>query len=347
MSKQQEVHCMKVFYGREGKSEKGVSGHCLLPVDYSKFAERIWKAPVRKDDVWLVSYPRTGSTWCQEMIWLIQNNLDFQTARTALQQLRAPLIECSVIMVEYVDSTSSDSCNYPIPRYQKLHMPLDLLPSSMDSFKDQLDYLFRDSVSFVEDLPSPRCIKSHLAVELLPEEIFTVKPKMVYTMRNPKDLCVSYFFHLNLVHKVAVDFDTFCELFLNDALPIGSVFHHYFGFWNRRNDPNVLVLRYEEMKASTPQTVRTIAKFLGKSLTDENVDAVCEFLSFQNMRENKACNLQVLVDNNRGDEFYQKSGKHFIRKGIVGDYKNYMSSEMIERFDRWIEESTRGTDLAF
>lgn len=34
-----------------------------------------------------------GSTWVQEMVWLIANNLDFERASTTIQQIRAPLIE--------------------------------------------------------------------------------------------------------------------------------------------------------------------------------------------------------------------------------------------------------------
>jgi hypothetical protein len=28
----------------------------------------------------------------------------------------------------------------------------------------------------------------------------------------------------------------------------------------------------------------------------------------------------------------------FIRKGVSGDYKNYMSAQMIAKFDKWIAE---------
>lgn len=34
-----------------------------------------------------------------------------------------------------------------------------------------------------------------------------------------------------------------------------------------------------------------------------------------------------------------------MRKGIIGDHKNYMSPEMIAKFDKWIEENISGTDL--
>lgn len=68
-------------------------GQCLLPPYHERIAQQIADAPVREDDVWLISYPRTGSTWCQEMIWLLSNDLDFDAARNTLQQIRAPLIE--------------------------------------------------------------------------------------------------------------------------------------------------------------------------------------------------------------------------------------------------------------
>lgn len=87
-------------------------GKCLLPPYYEAIAQDILDAEVRKDDVWVLSYPKTGisvfdnallfflyiifvigSTWLQEMVWLIGNNLDFTTAENTLQQIRAPLIE--------------------------------------------------------------------------------------------------------------------------------------------------------------------------------------------------------------------------------------------------------------
>lgn len=37
----------------------------------------------------------------------------------------------------------------------------------------------------------------------------------------------------------------------------------------------------------------------------------------------------------------------FIRKGKVGDWRNYMSEELSKKFDDWIEHNTRGTDLTF
>lgn len=38
-------------------------GKCLLPGFFDHYIQQIWDAPVRKDDVWLVSYPRTGKSF--------------------------------------------------------------------------------------------------------------------------------------------------------------------------------------------------------------------------------------------------------------------------------------------
>lgn len=37
----------------------------------------------------------------------------------------------------------------------------------------------------------------------------------------------------------------------------------------------------------------------------------------------------------------------FIRKGEVGDWKNYMSEELVAKFDAWTETNIVGTGLFF
>lgn len=95
-------------------------------------------------------------------------------------------------------------------------------------------------------------------------------------------------------------------------------------------------------------TVKTIATFLGKELSDANVNAICDYLSVENMRNNQSCNFQALVQNKYGQEGpFKEYGKHFVRKATVGDWKSHMSQELSDRFDKWIAENTKGTDLTF
>ncbi|XP_018577024.1 sulfotransferase 1 family member D1-like [Anoplophora glabripennis] len=289
-------------------------GKCLCCFLYNGMVQRVLDAPVRQDDTWLVSFPRTGSTWCQEMIWLIGNNLDFDTAKSTLQQFRAPLLESSASLYEYADL-----------------------------FKEK----FTDSVEYVNNLPSPRFIKTHLAYPLLPSEISKVKPKIIYIIRNPKDVCVSYYFHSKLLHGFDVDFELFCELFLNDAVCYGGIFDHYLEFWNIRHESNILILRYEDMVSDTRGAIKNIAEFMEKPLSENDIASIAEFLSFKNMRKNRGCNAEPLLESKHGQDFYNKIGVHFVRQGKAGDWKNYMSPEMARKFDEYIEKHTRGTGLSF
>lgn len=200
-----------------------------------------------------------------------------------------------------------------------------------------------NSPQFVANLPSPRFIKSHLPLELLPKQLNKIKPKILYVARNPKDVCVSLYHHSRVVHHLRLDFENWCELFLSGYAPCGDIIRHYLQSWEKRNDENYLFLKYEDMKKDTKATLCTIAKFMEKTLTEREYDSLCDFLSVEKMRENKACNFEPIV----GKERYENSGVRFVRKGVAGDWKNHMTPEMSAKFDKWIEESTRGTGLTF
>lgn len=91
-----------------------------------------------------------------------------------------------------------------------------------------------------------------------------------------------------------------------------------------------------------------MAVFLGKRLTDEQVTALEDHLSFNSMKKNPALNLEpilAIMEKSRPKE--ANPDETFIRKGTVGDWKNYMSEELSAKFDRFTEENLRGSDLVF
>lgn len=49
--------------------------------------------PVREDDIWIITNDRCGTTWTQEMTWLILNDLNFQQARIVDLELRSQFLE--------------------------------------------------------------------------------------------------------------------------------------------------------------------------------------------------------------------------------------------------------------
>lgn len=96
------------------------------------------------------------------------------------------------------------------------------------------------------------------------------------------------------------------------------------------------------MKKDLKSIAETVAAFLNKKIPDEQMEKLLEHLSFNSMKKNSSVNYEstMLRNENVADEH-----KDFVRKGIVGDHKNYMTPELIERFDDWIEKNTKNTDL--
>jgi hypothetical protein len=65
----------------------------LLPDKFKFYADEIYNFEARSDDVYICTYPRSGTTWTQEMIWLICNDLDYETAKRITLNERFPFFE--------------------------------------------------------------------------------------------------------------------------------------------------------------------------------------------------------------------------------------------------------------
>lgn len=60
---------------------------CILPQKYREISDKVKNLAIRDNDVFLCSFPRTGSTWLQEILWLLGNDLDFDKAKSVIQQV--------------------------------------------------------------------------------------------------------------------------------------------------------------------------------------------------------------------------------------------------------------------
>lgn len=65
----------------------------FFPHKYKAEAELYYNFKARPDDVWIVTVPRSGTTWTQELIWLLANKLDFVQAQERPLTERFPFFE--------------------------------------------------------------------------------------------------------------------------------------------------------------------------------------------------------------------------------------------------------------
>lgn len=91
--------------------------------------------------------------------------------------------------------------------------------------------------------------------------------------------------------------------------------------------------------------IKKAAKFLNKTVTDEQIVGLCEHLKFSKMVANPSVNIELVLRNMETRENH--SDLKFIRKGKVGDWTNYMSEDLARRFDEWTQKHINGTDFKF
>ena len=115
---------------------------------------------------------------------------------------------------------------------------------------------------------------------------------------------------------------------------------HMIEAWNLRHHPNMCFVFFEDMKRDLKSQIRKVAAFLGKSYSDEQINMLASHLHIDNFKKNPHVNKESM-------SMVHKDRGNFIRKGKTGDWKNHFTPEMTAKFDAWLEQKLKGTDLRF
>ncbi|XP_078739488.1 sulfotransferase 2B1-like [Lampetra fluviatilis] len=195
--------------------------------------------------------------------------------------------------------------------------------------------------------PSPRLMTTHLQLHLAPQQLTEGgKGKIIYLARHPKDTLVSLYEFSKISCHIPDpgDFKTYVEIYLEDQAKVNAEtwFKHVREWYEMRHKANILFMTFEEMIKDLRGSVLRVSRFLDRPQDDSTIDSIVHHCSFASMRVNKMTNYEAmpagLVDLSKGP---------FMRKGTVGDWKNYFTVEQSERFDELYAEKMRGCGLTF
>ena len=100
----------------------------------------------------------------------------------------------------------------------------------------------------------------------------------------------------------------------------------------------MLVLHYEDMQQDLATHIRRLGTFLGWHLSPQAVAAIADYASFESMSANP-------FTNREGNPMMDFSIARFLRKGVVGDWKNHFTAEQDARFQAVWEQKMGGTTL--
>ena len=106
--------------------------------------------------------------------------------------------------------------------------------------------------------------------------------------------------------------------------------------WKRRQHPNMLFLWYEDMKQDQKKMITQIKDHLGYNLTADQINSLAEFMKFENYQK-----VSSFSKKETRMATWKVGEGQFLRKGLVGDWKNYFNEEMRVQWSAWINEELK------
>ncbi|MEL6462817.1 MAG: sulfotransferase domain-containing protein [Cyanobacteria bacterium J06621_15] len=257
----------------------------------------------RDSDIYVATYPKSGTTWTISITEHLMDKVPEQGISTGASNVELCL---------WLDRTASGEN-------------------------------WRTRFSELDKMKSPRFFKSHASVGLIKKPA-----RIIQCIRHPLDTFVSAWHHIrgkkHLFYYNGLWSHFFSEIALSSKYECGDWFDYHEEFLraSEAGQIDALFLRYEKMKKDNAiSAIHELAEFIG--IESYNAEEISGATDFQSMKQKSLAqghldtegNLSnVLVSQEIGDKD-SPSNAH-IRKGIVGDWMNYLSNEELDMWRDYV-----------
>ncbi|XP_042286823.1 sulfotransferase 1C2-like isoform X2 [Thunnus maccoyii] len=216
--------------------------------------DSIWAFRPDPSDLLIATYPKSGTTWMQEIVDLLFHNGDAEVCRRAPTPVRSPFLE--ICSPPPIPSGLDLLKKMDPPRVIKTHLHFQLVPPGFWENKCKAIYVARNA-------------KDNL-------------------------VSYYHFDRMNLAQPEPGPWEGYIHKFMRGELSWGSWYDHVKGYWMEKEKRNILYLFYEDMKENPRCEVERIMRYLDLSLHDEVITRIVELTSFKNMKENPMANYSCI-----------------------------------------------------
>ena len=277
--------------------------------------------------IWIASYPKSGNTWVRMFL-----KSYFQKANEKFR----------------LDTSNLDSFNSRVFPNQEL-----LEHFKIDYFKfEQIAKNWENMQSYINLNNKTNYIKTHNSMCTVGPYKFTTPENTkgaIYLVRDPRDVLVSYSYHLGMSYEETFNILTSPMSFENPANRsskginykislIGTWANHY-NSWKTYKSSEILTIKYEEMLSNPYETFFKILEYLNKiDNTEINNEKLEKAISQTNFKELQ--NIEKLQG------FSEKGkGELFFREGKTGVWKNNVDNEIIKKIEKVFKDEM--TELGY
>ncbi len=168
--------------------------------------------------------------------------------------------------------------------------------------------------------------------------------RVVLLVRDPRDVAVSQFFQWKyrmkpkkkLLNKYPMHGEeiSMFDFVMNRDIGLPKIID-FMNLWERETPKmeHVLVIRYEDMRSRTEETLKKIVDFIGTPGTDEQVREAVEFASYDNMKKLEEKKVFWLSGGRMVPGDRKNPNSYKVRRAKVGGYRDYFNDEEVAQIE--------------
>jgi aryl sulfotransferase len=262
----------------------------------------------RGDDVIVGTYAKSGTTWTQQIV----GQLIFQGDESIAIQNISPWWDMRILPPEVREAVIGQTHR----RVIKTHLPADALTMSP---KAKYLYVARDGRDVIWSLHNHHSHHTAEAFAMLNDTPGRVGPAL-----PPADPDIRRYFM------------TWLE---NDGAPYWSFWENVATWWALRDQPNVKLVHFANLKADLEGEMRSIADFLEVEIPEARWPQAVEHCTFDYMKAHAERYAPA------GGMFWEGGAETFINKGVNGRWHEVLSPAESLAYER-MAEARLGADCA-
>ncbi len=274
------------------------------------FDSTIWNDfEFRDDDIVIATYAKAGTTWMQQIIsQLLFNGKEGMPVAemSPWLDLRVPPAPVKLEVLEAQEHR----------RFVKTHLPVDALVYSPDA---KYIYIGRDGRDVVWSSYNHHVNANEKWYAALNDTPGLVGPPMEKPVESIRDY--------------------FNQWLDQDGFPWWPFWDNVRSWWEIRDLPNLMLVHFNHLKQDMEGEMRRIAEFLEIPIDESHWPSIVEHCSFNYMKANAVNSVPL------GGIFWDGGATTFINKGTNGRWRDVLTSEEIEKYERMAVEKL-GTECA-